>query len=222
MNTLLRSGLLASLLVTAACGPSTPPLMDAAMEAASPMDAAADVPRDTGRDVQRDVQFVSSICPMAAPAMGDPCSRIGFVCTYGDDLRPECRTRAVCMNFAWQVTAPRCQPYDASMCPATRPMNGDACSADGQFCTFPPPGPAMGNFHCRCTNCPVGGGMCTGATQWRCIQQADPGCPTDPPLLGAGCPIGGLQCSYDVCGEGGRVACSLENMWISTAMMCQR
>jgi hypothetical protein len=221
MTTLLRLGLWASLLA-AGCGPANP---DTMMDVV-PMDAREDVPRDVPqRDVQRDVQYML-VCPMSAPTgeggFENTCSRIGHVCTFGDDPRPECRVRAECINLMWHVQDPECPPYDPSPCPEAAPDADSECSDAGQYCSYPPPSSGMGRVHYRCTNCPPGGGACTGPTLWRRIPQADGGCPTNAPSIGSFCQYVGLRCTYDVCGEGSAVGCDTENTWQNFGPTCTR
>lgn len=166
--------LLVLTLTSTACSPSTTGGAD-----------AADVAAATG-------------CPSALPESGASCPRAELACTYGDDPRIACRTRADCNGSTWQLSSARCPPL--TDCDATT-TTGAACSTAGAACRR-----AEGGF-CVC-NTDAAHPMCDGMLRWNCaLPPEDAACPRELPNLGAACESEGTSCGYGRCLGGAVVTC---------------
>ena len=160
-------------------------------------------------------------CPSAPPTDGSACtapwtidgatSIVTAHCTWGDDPRPQCRTRAVCGDDGrWSVTAPdtatcSTSPLSAA-CPASPATPSATCSDTAIDCWY-----EDGN-HCWCSGC-FGGSpypLCQTIDPplWACRTLGE-GCPAMTPQAGSSCNTRGAECSPD-CNL--RVAC-LDGVW---------
>lgn len=139
-------------------------------------------------------------CPSTVPTADSSCEGT-LDCTYGDDPRWSCRTRATCSG-TWQVTVPACdsEPLPEE-CPQEPPSG--ACTEGTSSCLYPD------GTDCICANCGPNAPLCNvdDPYQWYC-QPAPEGCPTYAPNLGTQCSQAPedncyYTCSYDlVCVEG--------------------
>jgi hypothetical protein len=146
-------------------------------------------------------------CPDQAVVDGSPCTapwpsstRISGVaahCTWGDDPRPECRTRAVCEQGSWRVTVPVASCSDPLLplgCAATPPDDGVECGEAGQRCWY------ADGTRCSCSECEGGAAypLCQpiDPPEWKCVRAAD-GCPAVQPQAGADCTNDGAYCAFD-------------------------
>ncbi len=146
----------------------------------------------------------SSYCAASPPKDGGACkprsasgTMLGFSsadCSWGDDPRPACRTRGVCANGAWAITA----PDDACSVPAKPPACADAPPKPGADCADP----ALQCWYDNGTVCSCS--ACQGGTQypfcrtinppaWACVAATD-GCPNPLPQAGSACTDPSLQC----------------------------
>src|SRR5262249_35697181 len=110
-------------------------------------------------------------CPTAEPASGDACTKEGFRCTYGESVRPDCRSAYVCTSGAGVADTYEgaCADPPPGACGPTEPAYGDLCTGfDGATCTY-------GDDICFCTTCYTDDCM-LGEETWAC------------PPTGAGCP----------------------------------
>jgi hypothetical protein len=128
-------------------------------------------------------------------------------CSWGDDPRPDCRTRAICDQGAWRVTAPAAscsEPLLPSDCPATPPDDGVECGRAGASCWYDD------GTRCSCSEC-LGGSawpLCQpiDPPEWKCAS-APQDCPAVQPQAGAACANPGAYCGFDcelpiVCASG--------------------
>lgn len=86
-------------------------------------------------------------CPGSVPTDGSNCnlttggSSFGNAadCSWGDDIRPRCRTHGVCMQGEWTITAPgtECEtdPLPAT-CPTAPATPGSECAGAGLECWY--------------------------------------------------------------------------------------
>jgi hypothetical protein len=142
-------------------------------------------------------------CPANKPT--GACSTEGLRCTYGDDVRPECRDGVACNGGQWVAEKNACLPPPAG-CPAVPPTSGQpkvTCSNEGDVCSY-----ASGAI-CNCSSCL---GPCVPPPWWQCSPApTDPGCPKTVPNDGAACDASaGTTCTYgNPCnGSGQKVQCS--------------
>lgn len=147
-----------------------------------------------------------TVCPETPPRQGDSCSpsvspsvNIDAECSWGSDLRPDCRTTATCFSGKWFVSVPSGQtcsePALPAGCPATPPTNGSACAPpcgpDASWCANPNPIDCWYGLQlCRCTNfLPIGAGMNLDPPQWICPSVTAAGCPSVAPNAGTACSL---------------------------------
>ena len=141
-----------------------------------------------------------SACPASVPSNGSACTapaEAGFAaahCSWGEDPRPECRTRALCFQNSWQVTEPdaRCsEPPLPPACPASPAPMGTECSDPTLRCWYDD------GTHCLCS-------PCSGGSEYPVCQTIDPpewacatppaGCPNPLPQAGEPCNQPDLSC----------------------------
>lgn len=152
-------------------------------------------------------------CPDRVPNDGSPCSieSGGFPsahCSWGDDPRPECRTRGVCNAQSWTIQEPfdpNCEeePLPAA-CSTTPPESGTVCEMANLECWY--------EDAARCTCSPCEGGseypLCReiDPPEWACTKPGD-GCPVPLPQAGTPCDDPDASCGLDcelpiVCQDG--------------------
>jgi hypothetical protein len=146
----------------------------------------------------------TSACPGAPPADGSEClspgsagSGSGFNvadCSWGDDVRPRCRTTGVCQQGKWTITeaGDGCvDPPLPAACAAEQPTVGSACAAVGLECWY------QDGSVCSCSPCKNGAEYPICQTidppEWACAKPTE-GCPNPPPQAGTACDDAGLQC----------------------------
>src|SRR5262249_35976431 len=137
--------------------------------------------------------------PAAPPANGAACvpfpapdagyfSASSADCSWGDDPRPSCRTKAVCTGGHWQLTSPDASctttPPLPAGCPAVPPANATVCSSANLACWYPD------GTRCWCSGC-MGGSqypICQpiNPPNWYCAMPAA-GCPKVIPQAGTPC-----------------------------------
>ena len=146
----------------------------------------------------------SAGCPAAAP-VGGTCTAAqqGLRCTYGTDVRPECRTDYTCTSGGWATTKNFCA--SAIDCGANAPTQGAACSTEG-VCV-------IGSEICVCGSCWAG--PCSTSPTWGCAQPpTTAGCPATVPNDGTACTQEGLSCNYGlVCAGSGAVVDCKSGRW---------
>jgi hypothetical protein len=156
---------------------------------------------------------VGGPCPPSAPlAEGDVCSLPeGFRCTYGDSVRPECRTAWTC-NGAWTATSGPCDEPPPGVCGSSQPGPQDMCAATNAVCVY-------GDSLCLC-GCGAGV-LCTTPFNWFCTAPpTTPGCPEVVPNDGTLCAVPGVQCSYgDVCTPSGAMVSCTNGLWLWNTMI---
>ena len=146
----------------------------------------------------------SSYCAASPPKDGGACkprpssgTQFGFSsadCSWGDDPRPACRTRGVCANGAWSITA----PGDSCSVAAKPPACADAPPKEGATCADPMLQCWYDNGSvCSCSSCQGGSQypICRTISPpvWACVPPPD-GCPNPPPQAGSPCTDAKLQC----------------------------
>ena len=199
-------------LALAACSSTTAP-----GDAADASDAASngDTVGSDGSDVTAtDVPVTMTACPPMPPSAGTTCTREGLVCTFGDDPRASCRTRATCTSATWAITSPRCVPLPTD-CPAT-PSAGAVCGTPDNVCAY------ADGTRCNCAFCPLSGPACmpTPPPHYFCVPPpSNAQCPRLMPNLGDACTSNGVQCDYDGCGSGMTVECT-NNVWVQALTAC--
>lgn len=143
-------------------------------------------------------------CPAAIPS-GGTCTTAeeGLRCTYGDSVRPECRTDYTCTSGGWATTKNFCEP--SLDCGTTDPTEGSACTTEG-VCE-------VGNDICVCTAC--AGGPCMPSPTWSCAKPpTTAGCPATVPNDGTSCTTEGLNCSYGlICAQSGAMVDCKNGRW---------
>ncbi|MEO5726175.1 MAG: hypothetical protein ABI134_15240 [Byssovorax sp.] len=158
----------------------------------------------------------TSFCPAAEPAPGSSCAAPeGQRCTYGEQVRPECRKDFICSNGGWFTTKSVCLSPPADHCAFTEPPTG-VCGQEGDVCVV---GAAT---ICQCSSC-LGGPCMPPPPQWQCSgPPTTPGCPAIVPNDGSACASEGLECTYgNVCSASGALARCKAGMWRwDTQMVC--
>jgi len=146
----------------------------------------------------------ASRCPAAVPDEGDACkvsaaggSGFGFTaadCSWGDDIRPVCRTRGVCNDGKWTITAPAAgcsEPPLPAACSAQQPTVGSQCDSPDLQCWYDD------GSVCTCSPCRNGAAYPICQTidppEWACVKPMA-GCPNPPAQAGTDCQDAGLQC----------------------------
>jgi len=160
-------------------------------------------------------------CPATPPSDGDPCpvqstGDVAADCTFGDDLRPSCRTAALCVQGEWRLTMPdaKCsEPPLPSACGTAPPTVGDACSDSTLECWYD------SGTHCACSPCKGGSPypVCQviDPPEWAC-GTPDEDCPNPLPQAGEACDTPTLQCGPS-CEE--PIRCE-SGRWVYGQAMC--
>jgi hypothetical protein len=155
-------------------------------------------------------------CPDAPPSEGSACtlpddsasySALAH-CSYGDDPRPECRTRALCeQDGTWQLSLPAescSEPLLPPECSSPPPASGADCTDTAVTCWY------EDGTRCWCSEC-LGGSPYPNCAfvdppQWACATPAAD-CPILIPQAGEPCDVPGASCGPDcefvvVCEDG--------------------
>jgi hypothetical protein len=155
-----------------------------------------DASHDAGTDTA-----LAPVCPAVPPPDLAPCSaRNGEVCTFGDSVSPECRTKVLCYkpdDFAFlgghaEVTTLPCEASPA--CPTSKPAEGDPCAQEGAVCEYPGAGAVCACVPCSSTGCDA------SPSQWQCAAPPGGPCPALAPNQGVACTAADLECLYGSCG----------------------
>lgn len=127
-------------------------------------------------------------CPTSPPQSGGACAD-GLTCTYGSDVRLECRQRATCQNGSWTTEEPACKQLRA--CSGDL-KPGDTCDAGSAACV------KNGAQYCACSACV--GTLCGTEATWHCTSESGSSrCPKLAPNQGEACSQE-TSCDYGVCG----------------------
>jgi hypothetical protein len=144
-------------------------------------------------------------CPAAEPS-GGPCATAGLRCTYGDSVRPECRSDWTCSGGAWTTTKGVCIAPPPGHCPDASPAGASCGGRDGDVCTY-------GTTLCVCSQCPTGPCMAP-PPKWSCAAAPAGACPPSAPNDGTPCDAPGAHCSYGFpCGGSGAVVDCKDGRW---------
>jgi hypothetical protein len=150
----------------------------------------------------------TTFCPAVEPAGGSCVAPEGQRCTYGEQVRPECRHDWTCSNGAWATTKSVCLSPPADHCNFTEPPSG-VCGQEGDICVV---GAAT---ICQCSSC-FGGPCMAPPPKWACSgPPAMPGCPAIVPNDGTACSAEGLECAYgNPCSGSGAFAICKAGKWL--------
>ncbi len=163
-------------------------------------------------------------CTDVAPSVGDRCASEGWICSYGDSPRFDCKDLYTCTTGRWNLTDGSCARAPSGYCPAQKPA-GQPCTAldengsgvsrgAGAACTY-------ASSVCLCYGCTSR--MCDhGQSTWECSEPpATAGCPPTPPNLGAACAAESLECTYgDACQASGHVVACERGVWAAAGPLC--
>jgi hypothetical protein len=152
-------------------------------------------------------------CPTDPP--GTEACLPGLSCTYGDDLRAQCRSRFRCVEAVWSSTVAKCADLiSCDQVPEGFPKQGDACTTVGEDCTLD--NGTFGKVYCRCDACT--GASCT--KNWEC-EGPPTGCPIVVPNDGQPCDTNGVSCLYGNCSmaNGLQVDCT-NKIWRWSVVAC--
>jgi len=128
-------------------------------------------------------------CPVLTPTSGAPCAN-GLSCSFGKDIRPNCRPQASCVQGGWALKDAGCKQIHA--------CSGDV--AAGGLCDATTAGSCVfgGTQFCICSQCV--GNLCGTNATWHCASSSgDAGCPKIAPNLGEACATQ-MKCQYGGCG----------------------
>jgi len=164
------------------------------------VEADAGPPRplpEFGLDAMDDPIDNPELCPVQAPALGEPCPQYELVCKYGSELF--CRSRVICgRNDTWGLF------YGArdcpESCPASEPNEGEPCEVDNTQCTFGERPICRSHWLCW-------------QGQWALLRagrdcESDAYCPQQPPRTGASCEQDEFTPLGEVCIYPGAETCS--------------
>jgi hypothetical protein len=146
-------------------------------------------------------------CPAAATP-GAACTTPNLRCTYGDEVRPECRQDWLCLNGTWTTTKSICLEPPAGTCSSTPPTVGAVCDTEAAVCDFPD------GTLCLCSSCSAG--PCAAPPpKWQCAPPpSTAGCPALVPNDGSACSTEGTECQYgNPCGPSGAVVHCTNGAW---------
>jgi hypothetical protein len=129
-------------------------------------------------------------CPENLPESGEACEG-ALSCSYGEDVRTQCRPRATCGSGVWAISEPDCPKLTA--CGAlVKP--GIVCESMAEACV------TKDYEYCACQACT--GDVCGTKSTWQCSGgSSSGGCPELAPNEGQSC-SGNASCSYGGCGLG--------------------
>jgi hypothetical protein len=135
-------------------------------------------------------------CPSSPPELGEPCSRLGLMCSYGDDPDLMCRVDFQCAGGSWQyrvygvvLDGHLCAPPPEGWCPPDLPEGYCSPAETGDpLCHYDD---GASNLKCYCES------LGLGSRVWHCFgPPADERCPAEVPQLGSGCSTPGVACHY--------------------------
>lgn len=130
---------------------------------------------------------VITACPKEPPTSMSACQS-GLDCTYGDDVRLNCRAHYTCKNGAFVSAVSFCKPLGDCIDRAGGiPHPGDTCTAMGEECLLQDP---PNYIYCRCDS------------SWVCAatpSQVQSSCPQVAPNLGQACETSAISCQYGSC-----------------------
>ena len=154
---------------------------------------------------------VDEVCPKNQPSNGGLCKE-NLWCSYGNDLRAQCRNLAKCTDGKWVLTKPDC----AELKPCEALLVGGACMAGTPDCALD-----AGVF-CVCAGC-KGGGVCANEYEWACAGgQGGAVCPKAPPNFGHAC-MNDMTCPYGSCTTGGNITATCGGgVWNWELSICPR
>ncbi len=158
----------------------------------------------------------STVCPATPPS--GACVG-GLSCTYGDDIRPTCRTQYNCVAGEWSAKLTGCEPVES--CAARDggvPLVGTQCTEVGEDCTLSQ-GANLGLVYCRCDQ----GLIAAVKPKWDCVGPPPSPCPQVEPNAGAACGTNGQMCAYGSCSIPTDSAMGFEcddQVWKQTAGGC--
>jgi hypothetical protein len=129
-------------------------------------------------------------CPSSAPSAGGACKE-GLTCSYGTDVRLDCRTRATCDGGHWTLFDPDCKQLPTCTSDVSA---GNNCDMDEAVCV------KDDSQYCQCSACI--GMVCGTEATWHCTSSSSSaGCPKLAPNQGQPCE-GERKCQYGACGLG--------------------
>ncbi|HEY4158914.1 MAG TPA: hypothetical protein VGM29_12485 [Polyangiaceae bacterium] len=137
----------------------------------------------------------ATVCPVMGPPQG--ACKTGLTCSYGDDIRAQCRTVAQCAAGHFIVGAPGCKPLIACSAVVGSPFQVHAaCGTLGDDCLLSSD-PTYGPTYCRCDSCT--GPVCGGPLSWDCLSSPTKPCPLTVPNEGQSCSGAAPSCTYGNC-----------------------
>ncbi|HEY2407901.1 MAG TPA: hypothetical protein VGI10_17960 [Polyangiaceae bacterium] len=137
----------------------------------------------------------ATICPVMGPPQGT--CKTGLTCSYGDDIRAQCRTVAQCAAGHFIVGAPGCKSLIACSAVVGSPFQLHAvCGTRGDDCLLSSD-PTYGPTYCRCDSCT--GPDCAGPLIWDCLGSPSKPCPLTVPNEGQSCSGAAPSCTYGNC-----------------------
>jgi hypothetical protein len=137
---------------------------------------------------------VAQSCPKTQPSAGAGCAD-GLSCSYGKDLRPDCRVRAKCDGGTWAIDDPGCEPLPA--CESIEP---------GSMCDDSVARPCAIEGYIYCVCCSAG--------------PSSGDCPHVMPNEGQTC-VGDAACSYGSCATDSRMDVTCNGAaWDWTSAQC--
>lgn len=150
-------------------------------------------------------------CPEAQPAKGGGCQG-ELSCSYGTDVRTQCRPHTSCDNGGWAITDPGCTKLHSCggmIANAVCEMGAAPCVKDGYQ-------------YCVCSLCQ--GNLCGMTPSWHCYGGASAaGCPKLQPNEGQPCDSE-LKCRYGACGVAQDTpldaVCGTDNTWHYESVIC--
>jgi hypothetical protein len=152
-------------------------------------------------------------CPAVQPQGGACSAPEGFRCSYGDSVRPDCRSAVVCTSGQWLATISICAQPLLCPKPSAPPAGADCTGDEGAFCAY-------GDTVCGCSAC-LGGPCMVPPILWQCNgPPTGPGCPAVVPNDGTPCNTPGAECSYGfICTSAGALAICQGGLWLWSSMV---
>jgi len=162
-------------------------------------------------------------CPTEEPALEAACTADGAVCTYGNEVRVDCRHALRCASGKWMKHEGwgDCRSAPKTYCPAAPPSGactpvtweGQPIEGRGQaVCDY------AGGATCVCSPCL--GENCVGFV-WDCaMPPAKAACPAIAPNLGGACAVIGVTCNYGFPCQGGASFVCKDSVWYPLPAQC--